>query len=215
MDAGLVYPSQTRENIDGLAEDTRKHEGCQIRVSLKRAGMSLSPTRSSPPSNEHIPMHSDMQESVHEENLKSPKVGAIKAPNKDDKIKALSTMTSLPKYSNGRRPCHWETSPISEELHEADAAESAVVTGQTKKNEKGRTPKQMLFNELASQSMDSSLDVQAGWGHVQFFKVDDRSAEVCFAVFCHCLPILFLLPQIPLLPRPPFLDLLRATSSFL
>ena len=104
-------------------------------------------------------------------------------------------MSSLPKYSNGRRPCHWETSPISEELHEADAAESAVVTGQTKKNEKGRTPKQMLFNERASQSMDSSLDVQAGWGHVQFFKVDDRSAEVCFAVFCHRLPLLFLLPR--------------------
>jgi hypothetical protein len=173
-------------------------------------------------------MYSDMQESVHEENSKSPKVGAIKAPNKDDKIKALSTRTSLPKYSNGRRPCNWETSSISEELHEADAtliamdtenaslhhaaAEPAVAPGQRKK---GRTPEQMVVNQRSSQSMDSSLDVQAGWGHVQFFKVDDRSAEVCFAVFCHCLPILFLLPQIPLLPRPPFLDLLRATSSFL
>ena len=140
-------------------------------------------------------MYSDMQESVHEEKLKSPKVaaGAIKALNKDDKIKAFGTMSSLPKqHSNGRRPCHWETSPISEELHESDATLTAMHT-------------------RASQSMDSSLDVQAGWGHVQFFKVDDKSAEVCFAVFCHCLPLLFLLPQIPLFLRPPNLDLLRAT----
>jgi hypothetical protein len=182
-------------------------------------------------------MYSDMQESVHEENLKSPKVaaGVIKALDKDDKIKAFGTMSSLPKQNIlGRRPCHFETSPISEELHEADAtltamdtenaslrhsaAESAVVTGQLFKREKmqkGRTPTQMVVNERASQSMDSSLDVQAGWGHVQFFKVDDKSAEVCFAVFCHCLPLLFLLPQIPLLLRPPNLDLLRATYPLL
>ena len=113
-------------------------------------------------------MYSDMQESVQEENLKNPKVasatatGAIKAPNKDDKIKAFGSMSCLPKYSNGRRPCHWETSPISEELHEADAtlttmdtenaslrhaaAKSAVVTGQLFKGgemQKGRKPKQI------------------------------------------------------------------------
>ena len=42
-----------------------------------------------------------------------------------------------------------------------------------------------VVNERPSQSMDSSLDVQAGWVHVQFFKVDDRSAEVCFAIYIH------------------------------
>ena len=45
------------------------------------------------------------------------------------------------------------------------AAESAVVTGQLfngEKMQKGTKPKQMVVNERASQSMDSSLDVQAG-----------------------------------------------------
>jgi hypothetical protein len=54
------------------------------------------------------------------------------------------------------------------------------------------------------QSMDSSLDVQAGWGHVQFFKVDDRSAEVC-------LPFFATVPYFSSCPD----SLLRATSSLL